>query len=35
MEGHDELISLKFPHLVGDGLNLKERVALLGGNTYN
>lgn len=28
MEGHDQLIPLKLPHLVGYGLNLKEGVAL-------
>lgn len=27
MEGHDELVSLELPHLVGDGLHLKEGVA--------
>lgn len=24
---HDQLIALKFPHLVGDGLHLKKRIA--------
>lgn len=28
VEGHDELITLELPHLVGDGLHLKERVAV-------
>ena len=28
MEGHDQLISLKLPHLVGDGLHLHESVAV-------
>lgn len=28
MESHDQLISLKLPHLVGNGLDLKERVAI-------
>jgi len=28
VEGHDQLISLELPHLVGDGLHLKEGVAV-------
>lgn len=28
MEGHDQLVPLELPHLVGDGLHLKERVAV-------
>ena len=28
MEGHDELVALKLPNLVGDGLHLEERVAV-------
>lgn len=28
MKGHDELISLELPHLVGNGLHLKECVAV-------
>lgn len=28
MEGHDQLIPLELPHLVGDGLHLKEGVAV-------
>ena len=28
MEGHDQLVALELPHLVGDGLNLKEGVAV-------
>lgn len=34
MKGHDQLISLELPHLVGDGLNLKECVALMGGKAH-
>lgn len=26
MEGHNELVALKFPHLVGDGLDLEECI---------
>lgn len=26
MEGHDQLVALELPHLVGDGLHLKEGV---------
>lgn len=28
VEGHDQLIPLELPHLVGDGLHLKEGVAV-------
>lgn len=28
MERHDQLISLELPHLVGNGLDFKERVAV-------
>lgn len=28
VEGHDELVPLELPHLVGDGLHLKEGVAM-------
>lgn len=28
VEGHNQLIPLKLPHLIGDGLHLKESVAL-------
>lgn len=28
MKGHDQLITLELPHLVGDRLHLKERVAV-------
>lgn len=28
MEGHDKLISLELPHLVGDGLHLKEGITV-------
>lgn len=28
VEGHDQLIPLELPHLVGDGLHLEERVAV-------
>lgn len=27
VKGHDQLIALELPHLVGDGLHLKECVA--------
>lgn len=27
VERHDQLVSLELPHLVGNGLHLKERVA--------
>lgn len=27
MEGHNQLVPLKLPHLVGDGLHLEECVA--------
>lgn len=30
VEGHDQLIALKLPNLVGDGLYLEERVATMG-----
>lgn len=26
MEGHDELVALELPHLVGDGLDLEECI---------
>ena len=29
MEGHDELVALKLPNLVGDGLHLEERVTVM------
>lgn len=28
MEGHDKLIPLKLPNLVGDGLHLEERITM-------
>lgn len=28
VEGHDQLVPLELPHLVGDGLHLKEGVAV-------
>lgn len=28
VEGHNQLIALELPHLVGDGLHLKEGVAV-------
>lgn len=28
VEGHDQLLPLEFPNLVGDGLHLKEGVAV-------
>lgn len=28
MERHDQLISLELPHLIGNGLDFKERVAV-------
>lgn len=28
VKGHDQLIALELPHLVGDGLHLKECVAV-------
>ena len=28
VEGHDQLVSLKLPHLVGDGLHLHKGVAV-------
>lgn len=28
MERHDQLVSLELPHLVGNGLDLKESVAV-------
>ena len=28
VEGHDELVALELPHLVGDGLDLDEGVAV-------
>lgn len=28
MEGHDKLIALKLPDLVGDGLHLEERITM-------
>lgn len=28
VKGHDQLIALELPHLVGDGLHLKEGVAV-------
>lgn len=28
MESHDQLISLEFPHLVGNGLDFEEGVAV-------
>lgn len=30
MKGHDQLIALELPHLVGDGLHLEECVAVDG-----
>lgn len=29
MEGHDKLIALKFPNLVGDGLHLEECITMM------
>lgn len=28
MKGHNELVSLKLPNLVGDGLHLKKRITM-------
>ena len=28
MEGHDKLIALKLPNLVGDGLHFEERITM-------
>lgn len=27
VKGHDQLVTLELPHLVGDGLHLEERIA--------
>lgn len=32
MEGHNELVALELPDLVGDGLHLEERVAIMMNN---
>lgn len=33
MEGHNQLISLELPHLVGNGLHFKEGIAVEDKNT--
>lgn len=29
VKGHDQLVPLELPHLIGDGLHLEERIAAL------
>lgn len=34
VEGHDQLVTLELPHLIGDGLHLEERVAVVKENVH-